>query len=113
MDDLHGIGPKLALDLGRINLSQTSRFKVRTVYDMGMRYEHLKRERVLHEDRTEIVPNPKYLRVVLHSIGLTNCTAAPTPNVAGSVTKKPDNDAELETQECRLYRGIAGRLQYL
>ena len=85
MDHLHGTGPKTALDLGRINLSQTIRFTVRTVYDINMRYEHLKRERVLHEDRTEIVPNPRYLRVVLHSMGLATCKRAPTPSVAGSV----------------------------
>ena len=84
-DDLHGTGPKPALDLVRTNLSQTIRFKVRTVYDMGMRYEHLKRERVLHEDRTEIVPNSKYLRVVLYSMGLAICKPAPAPSVARSV----------------------------
>ena len=72
MDDLHGTGPKPVLDLVRINLSQTNRFKVRTAYDMRMRYDHLKRERVLRVGRTEIVPNPKYLRAVLRSIGLTN-----------------------------------------
>ena len=32
MDDLRGFGPRLALDLVRINFSQTIRFKVRTVY---------------------------------------------------------------------------------
>ena len=80
---------------------------------MGMRYEDLKRERVLHEDRTEIVPNPKYLRVVSRRMGLTSCKPAPTPSVAGSVKQKPDDDAELDAQECRLYRGIAGSLQYL
>ena len=85
MYDLHGNGPKTALDLSRINLSQTIRFNVRTVYEMGTRYEHLKRERVLHEDRTEIVPNPKYLRVVLRSMGLTTCKPAPAPSVTESV----------------------------
>ena len=85
MDDLHGTGPKTALDLGRINLSQTILFKVRTVYDIGMRYEHLKRKRVLHEDRTEIVPNPKYLIVVLYSMGLKTCKRAPAPSVVRSV----------------------------
>ena len=35
MDDLHGTGPNLALDLVRINLSLTIRFKVRAVYDMA------------------------------------------------------------------------------
>ena len=72
MDDLHGFGPKLALDLVRINLSQTIRFKVRTVYEMGMRYEHLKRERVLHEDRTEIVPNPTVLESSVAQHGIDN-----------------------------------------
>ena len=38
---------------------------------MGMRYELLKRERVLHEDRTEIVPSPKYLKAVLRSMEFT------------------------------------------
>ena len=33
-----------------------------------MRYEHLKHERVVHDERTEIVPSPKYLRVVLHAV---------------------------------------------
>ena len=85
IDDLHGTGPKPALDLVRFNLSQTIRFQVRTLYETGMRYEHLKRERVLHEDRTEIVPKPMYLRVVLRSMGLTTCKLAPAPSVAGSV----------------------------
>ena len=65
MDDLHGTGPKQALDVVRTNVSQTIRFKVWTVYEVGLSYEHHKRERVLHEDRTEIVPHPKDLRVVL------------------------------------------------
>ena len=51
VDDLRGTGPKPPLDLVRANISQTIRFKVWTVYEMGTRYEHLKRERVLHEDR--------------------------------------------------------------
>ena len=62
MDDLHGTGPRPALDLVQINLSQKIRFKIWTVYEVGMKYEHLKRERVLHDDKTEITPNPKYLR---------------------------------------------------
>ena len=45
--DLHGTGPKPAKDLVQTNLSQTFRFKVSTVYGVGMRYEHLMRERVL------------------------------------------------------------------
>ena len=85
MDDVHGFGPRLVLDLVRLNFSQTIRFKVRTVYETGMRYEHLKRERVLHGDRTEIVPSPKYLRAVLRSMGLTNFNSAPIPSAAGSV----------------------------
>ena len=59
------------------------------------------------------MPNPKYLRVVLHSMGLANCKPAPTPSVAGSVKQKPDDDADLDMQECRLYCGIVGNLQYL
>ena len=51
-----------ALALVRTNLSQTKRSKLWTVYEMGMRYEHLKREQVLYGDRSENVPNPKYLR---------------------------------------------------
>ena len=82
--------------------------------DVGMRYEHPKRERVLHNDRTQITPNQKYLRVVLHTMGLTNCKPAPSPSVAGSVQQKPDDDdADLDMQECRLYRGIIGSLQCL
>ena len=37
------------------------RFPIWTVYEVGMTCEHLKRERVLHCDRTEITPNPKIL----------------------------------------------------
>ena len=57
--DLHGTGPRLALDLVQTNLSQKIRFKVWTLNEVGVRYEHLERERVLHNDRTESVPNPK------------------------------------------------------
>ena len=47
MDDLHVTGPRPALDLVQTNLSQ-----IWTVYEVGMRYEHLKRERVLQNDKT-------------------------------------------------------------
>ena len=78
-----------------------------------MKYEHLNRERVLHNDKTEITPNPKYLRVVLHSMEQTNCKPAPTPSVVRSVKHKPDDDVDLDMQECRLYRGIVGSLRHL
>ena len=78
-----------------------------------MRYEHLKHERVLHDDRTEIVPSPQYLRVVLHSMELTNCEPAPTPSGAGAVKQNPDDDADLDLQACRLYHRIDECLQYL
>ena len=48
MGELHGTGPRPALDLVQTNLSQKIRFKVRTMYEVGMKYEHFKRERVLH-----------------------------------------------------------------
>ena len=44
MDDLHVTGPGPALDLVQTNLSQKIRFKIWTVYEVGMKYEHLKRE---------------------------------------------------------------------
>ena len=113
MDDLHGTGPRPALDLVQSNLSQKIRSQIWTVYDVGMRYEHLKRERLLHNDRTEVTPKPKYLRVVVHSMGLTNVKPAPTPSTAGSAKHKPDDDADLDMQECTLYRGIVGSLQHL
>ena len=68
---------------------------------------------VLHNDWTQIVPEAKKPRVVLHSMELTNCNPAPTPSAAGSVRQKPDDDADLDTQECRFYRGFVGSLQYL
>ena len=46
MDDLHGTGPRPTLDLVQTNLSQIIRFKIWTLNEVGMRYEHLKRERV-------------------------------------------------------------------
>ena len=56
------------------------------------------------------MPSPKYLRVVLHSMGLTNCKPAPTTSGAGSVKQNPDDDADLDMQACRLYCGIGGSL---
>ena len=113
MDDLHGTGPRLALDLTQTNFSQKILVKIWTVNEVGMGYKHLKRERVLHNDRTDIVPNPKYLRVVLHNMALANCKPAPTPSAAGSVKQKLDDDADLDVQECRLHCGLVGNLQYL
>ena len=84
--------------------SQKIRLFIWTVNEVGTRYEHLKRRRVLYNDRPEIVPNAKYLRVVLHNMGLTNCKPAPTPSVAGSI----DDDADLDMQECRLYLKLLG-----
>ena len=57
MDDLHGTRLGAALDLVQANPSQKIRFKTWRVKAVGMRYEHFKRERVLHNDRTEITPN--------------------------------------------------------
>ena len=59
------------------------------------------------------VPNPKHFGVVLQSTVLTNCKQAPTPSVVGSVKQKFDDDAVLDMQERRFYRGIVGSLQYL
>ena len=84
------------------------RFKISTVYEVSMRYE-----RVLYNDRSEIVPQATKLRGVLHSKELTNCKTAPSPSDAGSVKQRPDDDADLVMQECRLYRGIVWSLQYL
>ena len=92
MDDLHATGPGPA---------QKIRFKIWTVYEEGVRYEHLKRERVLHNDKTQITPNLKCLRVVLHSMGLTTCKSAPTPSTAGSAKHKPDDDVDLDMQAIR------------
>ena len=108
MDDLHGTEPRPALDLVQTTLSQ-----IWKVYEVGMRYEHLKRERVLHNDTTEITPNQKFVIVVLHSMVLTNCTPTPTPTVVGSVKHEPDDDVDLGVQECRIRSGILGSLKYL
>ena len=51
MGDLHGTGPRRALEQIRANLSQEIRYKFRTVNEVGTRYQHLKRERVLHDDK--------------------------------------------------------------
>ena len=83
MDDLHGIRQRPTLDLIQTNFSQKDHFKIWTVYEVRMRYEHVKCERVLHDDRTYIVPNSKCFGVVLQSMVLTNCKQAPTPSVAG------------------------------
>ena len=87
---------------------QKIRFKIWTVHEDGMRYEPFKRERVLHDDMIEIVPNPKHFGVVLQSTVLTNCKQAPTPSVVGSVKQKLDDGAVLDMQERRFYRGIVG-----
>ena len=77
MDDLHGTGPKPALDLVQTNFSQKVRFKVWTVYEIGIRYEHLKRKRVLHNDRTEVAPKPKYLRILIFTMSCSIASSLP------------------------------------
>ena len=70
------------------------------------------RQRVLYNDRTEIVPNAKYLRLVLSQHGAD--ASQPQHQVtAGYVKQKLDDDVDLGMQECRLYRWIFGSLQYL
>ena len=113
MDDLHGTRPRPGQDLDQTNFSQKIRFKNWTVYEVGMKFKHFKRERVLHDDRIEIVPNLKHFGVVLQSTVLTNCKQAPTPSAVGSVKQKFDDGVVLDMQERRSYRGIVGSLQYL
>ena len=107
--NLHHTKPRVALDLVQTNLSQKIRPKIWTVFKVG-RYGHFRRDRVLRKDRTEITPNQKKMRVVLHSMGLTNCKPAPTPSEAGSVKQKRDGGTDLDMQECRLYRVSVGSL---
>ena len=106
-------GTHMAFDRDQTNFSQKMRFKIWTVYEVGMKFKHFKRERVLHDDRIEIVPNPKHFGVVLQSTVLTNCKQAPTPSAVGSVKQKFDDGAVLDMQERRFYRGNVGSLQYL
>ena len=50
--EVHGRSPwhwTETLDLVQTNLSQKIRFKIWTEYEVGMKYEHLKRERVLQK----------------------------------------------------------------
>ena len=94
MDDLHGTWPK------------PTPSNIWTVNEIGTRYEHLQRERVLYNDRTK----RKIPEGCVAQHGRTNCKLAPTPSVVGSVKQKPGDDADLDMQECRLYRGIIGSL---
>ena len=56
------------LDVVQTNLSQRIRFEIWTENEVGMRYEHLNRERLLHNDRIEIVANPPYLRLLIREV---------------------------------------------
>ena len=67
----------------------------------------------MQKDRTDITPNPRYLRAVLHSMELTKCKPAPTPSAVGCVKHKLDDDVGLDMEEYRLHRGAVGSLQYL
>ena len=58
-DDLHGTGPRLALEQIQANFSQRIPCNIWTVTEVGTRYEHLERERVLDNHRTELLPNEK------------------------------------------------------
>ena len=75
-DDLHGTGPRLALEQIQANLSQRIPCSIWTVTEVGTRYEHLERERVLDNHRTELVPNEKKQRVLLHNMGAELQTSA-------------------------------------
>ena len=58
---------------------------------------------MLHNDKTEVMPHAKYPRVVMH------CTTS----VAGSFKQELDDDADVDLQECRLFRGIIWELAIL
>ena len=62
MDDLHGTGPRPALDLVQTNLSQKIRFKIWTVCEVAMKYEHHKRERVFKMTRLRSHPTQNTVR---------------------------------------------------
>ena len=62
MDDLHGTGPRPALEQIQAKLSPKILFKIWTVNEVGTRYEHLMRDRLLHNERTEIMANAQHLR---------------------------------------------------
>ena len=62
-----------------MNLVQT---KIWTVYEVDMKHEHLKREQVLHNYKTEITPNPKIPKSSVAHHGTDEFKPAPTPSVA-------------------------------
>ena len=59
MDDYHGTGPRLVLEQIQANLSQKILVRIWTVSVVGTRYEQLKCQRALYNDRTVIVPDAK------------------------------------------------------
>ena len=70
----------------------------------------LKSDRVLYNDRTEIVLKIPEICVAQHG---THDLQTSTPSVAGSAKQKPDDDADMDVRECVLHRGIVGSLRYL
>ena len=57
------------LDVVQTILSQRIRFEIWTENEVGMRYEHLNRERLMHSDRIEIVANPAtILRLLIREV---------------------------------------------
>jgi hypothetical protein len=110
MDDLHGCGRKASAEKLRGELSDTLQFKEWVVHGTGDEYEHLKRERRLHDDRAEITPNRKYLDHVVLALNLENAKCVPTPSVAANMHQDESEDASLEFQEARLFRGAVGSL---
>ena len=58
LDDLHALDRDQRWTWSKPTSHRTSFFKIWTVHEVGMRYEHVNHERVLHNSRTEVVLNP-------------------------------------------------------
>ena len=108
MDCLHGTRPRPALEQIQANLSQKIRFKSGQLNGActKVRTPQARTSVVQQSDRYRAKRKIFEASVAQHGADELQTSAA--PSVAGSVKQKPNNDADLDMQECRLSSGIVG-----
>jgi len=111
-DDFYGTAERSLLRAFASNLKVALAVKCSVELVSGCRWEHLKRTRERYDDHLLIVPNAKYGRKILETLGLEFCKPAPVPTTISSLPSVEDDEA-LVGDEILNYRRSLGLLRYL
>eukprot|EP00971_Amphidinium_carterae_P185165 3677241-Amphidinium_carterae.1 len=110
IDDIHGCGKALDVEIFVEQMKQLVQLKFGGMQKEGESYCHLKRPRTPVSNGCWVGGNRKYVRDLLHKLGMEDCKPAATPS---TMTGGGEDDTMLDLNLVKTYRSAVGSLLYM